>query len=112
MHVKMIGEQGRTLKTLDRSRRSDTKFDIQPTTDGLKIEATADAKQAQQLMDEFGKCANGTCSCQSSEYEKVESMQVTRSDDGVSLVLKAKEGQALDTSCVAECLNHTASQIT
>lgn len=87
------------------------KFDIQPTAEGLKIATKASSEQAQKLMDEFAKCANGTCSCKSSEYEKVESMQVQRTEDGVSLELKVKEGTALDTDCVAVCLDHTAAQI-
>lgn len=86
-------------------------FDIQPTPEGLKISTKASSEQSQRLMDEFAKCANGTCSCKSSEYEKVESMQVQRTEDGVSLELRAKEGSALDTDCVTECLDHTVAVI-
>ena len=87
------------------------KFEIKPTDQGLQVNAKVNPEQAQKLMEEFAKCANGTCSCKTTEYEKLDSMQVSQTDSGLTLDLKAKSGQDLDASCVAECLDHTAAQV-
>lgn len=87
------------------------KFDIQATDQGLRVKAKMRPEQAKKMLDELAKCANGTCSCQTSEYEKLDSMQVSQTDSGLTLDLKAKSGQDLDVSCVAECLDHTAAQV-
>lgn len=87
------------------------KFDIQATDQGLRVKAKMRPEQAKKMLDELAKCANGTCSCQTSEYEKLDSMQVSQTDSGLTLDLKAKSGQDLDARCVAECLDHTAAQV-
>ena len=86
-------------------------FDIQPTDHGLRVKAKMRPEQAKKMLDELAKCANGTCSCQTSEYDKFDSMQVSQTASGLTLDLKAKSGQDLDASCVAECLDHTAAQV-
>ena len=87
------------------------KFDIQATDQGLRVKAKMRPEQAKKMLDELAKCANGTCACPTSEYEKLDSMQVSQTDSGLTLDLKAKSGQDLDVSCVAECLDHTAAQV-
>ena len=86
-------------------------FDIKPTDQGLQVKAKVNPGQAQKLMEEFAKCANGTCSCKTTEYEKLDSMQMSQTESGLTLDLKAKPGQDLNASCVAECLDHTAAQV-
>jgi len=86
-------------------------FDIKSTDQGLQVKAKVSPEQAQKLMEEFAKCANGTCSCKTTEYEKLDSMQVSQTDSGLTMDLKAKAGQAFDPSCVSQCLDHTAAQV-
>lgn len=86
-------------------------FDIKLIDQGLQVKAKVSPEQAQKLMEEFAKCANGTCSCQTTEYEKLDSMQVSQTDSGLTLDLKAKVGQTFDPSCVSQCLDHTAAQV-
>lgn len=86
-------------------------FDIKSTEQGLQVKAKMRPEEAKKMLDELAKCANGTCSCQTSEYEKLDSMQAAQTDTGLTLDLKVKAGQSFDESCVAECLSHTASQV-
>lgn len=86
-------------------------FDIKSTEQGLQINAKVTPERAQKLMEEFAKCANGTCSCQTTEYEKLDSMQVSQTDDGLTMDLKAKSGESFDTREVSQCLTHTAAQV-
>ena len=86
-------------------------FDIKPTDQGLRVKAKMRPEQAKRMLDELAKCANGTCSCKTTEYEKLDSMQMSQTDSGLTLDLKAKPGQDLNASCVAEGLDHTAAQV-
>ena len=86
-------------------------FDIKSTDQGLRVKAKMRPEQAKKMLDELAKCANGTCSCKTTEYEKLDSMQMSQTESGLTLDLKAKSGQDLDASCVAECLDHTAAQV-
>lgn len=86
-------------------------FDVKHSPQGLEIKAQATPEEARKMMGEFAKCANGTCSCKTSEYDKLESMQVSETESGLILALKARAGQKLDIGCVEECLDHTAKQI-
>ena len=86
-------------------------FDIKSTDQGLQVNAKVNPEQAQKLMEEFAKCADGTCSCQTTEYDKLDSMKVSQTESGLTMDLKAKAGKTLDPSCVSECLDHTAAQV-
>ena len=46
------------------------KYEVHKTKEGVTIQAEAVGEQQRMLLEEFGKCANGTCSCQSTEYKK------------------------------------------
>jgi aspartate/methionine/tyrosine aminotransferase len=84
---------------------------VKPTEAGVRISAAARPEQQQALLEEFSKCASGTCSCPSPQYEKVESMTVTANAAGVTVDLTAKPGQALDMAEIERCLDHTAKVI-
>jgi len=86
-------------------------LDIKLTDQGLRVKASMQPEQAKKMLDELAKCANGTCSCKSVDYEKLDSMQVSQTDVGWTLDLTAKSGQDLNPSLVAECLNHTSAQM-
>jgi len=48
---------------------------------------------------------------QTTEYENLDSMQLSQPDSGLTMNLKAKAGHAFDPSCVSQNLDHTAAQI-
>ncbi len=87
------------------------KHAIDTTTDGLCITATTASAKQQALLDELAKCAAGTCSCPTAQYEKVESIDVSAEATCVRVNLKVKPGEAIDTADIERCLEHTAKQI-
>lgn len=87
------------------------KYSIDQTTDGLHVNASVPAEQQAKLLEEFGKCAAGSCSCPSTQYEKLASIDVKQTADGVSVDLKAKSGEVIDGDDIARCLDHTANLI-
>lgn len=87
------------------------KHTVEQTTDGVRISAEAGPEKQNALLQEFAKCAAGTCSCPTPQYGKVESMDVTAQDSGVTVNLKIKPGQVIDVADIERCMDHTAKII-
>lgn len=87
------------------------KFRIEQQPTGLRIDAEVPAGQREALQRELAKCAAGTCSCPSTQYDKLQSIQVTPSPDGFSVNLQPKPGETVDRNDIERCLEHTAASI-
>lgn len=87
------------------------KHTIEQTAQGLRISASVTPDKQNELLDEFAKCAAGTCSCPNPQYEKLESMDVSTQADGVTVDLKVKPGEVVDVADIEKCLDHTARRI-
>jgi len=79
--------------------------------DGVDIQVSDIGEHADQLMEAFTACQQGRCGCPTTEYEKVESISVEQSDEGIALKVKSKDGTELDVAEIEKCLAHTKSQI-
>lgn len=86
-------------------------YKITEQKDGLHIDAAVPAEAKQALMAELAKCAAGTCTCPSTQYEKMEKIEVVPGQDGVSIDLKAKSGETIDRADIERCLEHTAGLV-
>ncbi len=86
------------------------KHTIEQTADGLRISAEAPPERQKGLLDELAKCAAGTCSCPSPQYEKLSAIDVSVDPSGVTVDLKLKPGEQIDTADIERCLVHTAQQ--
>lgn len=87
------------------------KYRVDQTVDGLKIEASVAPEQQAKLLEEFGKCTSGTCSCPSTQYDKLASISISHGDKGVSVELKSKPGENIDVEDIKRCLDHTAHRL-
>ena len=87
------------------------KHTIAPTPQGLHITASVAAGKREALLDELGKCAAGTCSCPSTQYAKLQAIEVSPQAEGVTVELTAKAGETIDAQDIARCLDHTARQV-
>ena len=86
------------------------KHTIEQTEDGLRISAEAPQDKQRGLLDELTKCAAGTCSCPTPQYGKLSAIDEKADPSGVTLDLKIKPGEQLDTADIEKCLQHTAQQ--
>lgn len=86
------------------------KHTIEQTADGLRISAEAPQDKRQRLLDQLAKCAAGTCSCPTPQYEKLSAIDVKADPSGVTVDLKVKPGEQVDTTDIEKCLEHTAQQ--
>ena len=87
------------------------KYSVDQAGDGLHISAAVAVEQQAKLLEEFGKCAAGTCSCPSTQYDKLASIDVKQTAEGVSVDLKAKSGEVIDSEDIRRCLDFTAESM-
>ncbi len=77
----------------------------------VSIEVGEVAGHQDQLVEAFGECQAGQCSCPTNEYDKLASMQVEQDEDRIRLRLEPKPGEKFDTSEIAACLDYTTAKV-
>lgn len=87
------------------------KHTLEKTASGLRITAAVDSEKQSALLEEFNKCASGTCSCPTPQYGKLQAINVQAQPGVVSVELTAKPGEVIDTEEIERCLEHTAKQV-
>ena len=83
------------------------KYEITSSPAALEIRLTGVAGQQEALLEAFGECQQGQCSCPTDEYEKLERMEVDPTADAILIRLEAKPGEHLDNAEIARCLDYT-----
>ena len=78
---------------------------------GIVIEVTGVAGHQEELLEAFGECQSGHCTCPTEEYRKVVSMDIVSADEEITLRLEAKPGERFDTDEISTCLDHTLSKV-
>jgi hypothetical protein len=77
----------------------------------IVIELTDVAGNQEELLESFGECQSGRCSCPTHEYEKLAAMGIEAGAEQITLRLQAKPGVAFDSSEIAACLEHTVRKL-
>lgn len=80
-------------------------------SNGVQIQVSEVGEHADQLMEAFQECREGRCSCPTTEYDKVASIDVAQSEDGISLTVTSKDGTQIDVAEIEKCLAHTKQRI-
>jgi hypothetical protein len=88
-----------------------TRYRIEQQASAVVIELTEVAGKQKELLEAFGECQSGRCSCPTNEYDKLAAMEVQPGAEQIVLTLEAKPGLALDSSAIAACLDHTVSKV-
>jgi hypothetical protein len=87
-----------------------TKYTISATGPKVSIELTEVAGRQAELLEAFGECQEGRCSCPTDEYRKVATMEVRPTGDRIAIKLQAKPGTSLDATEIAACLDYTVNR--
>ena len=87
------------------------KHTVEKTEAGLRITAVVDTDKQAALLEEFNKCASGTCSCPTPQYRKLQAIDVQAQPGVVSVELTAKAGEVIDIEDIEHCLDHTAKEV-
>ena len=87
------------------------KYEVSTSQNGLTINIEVPDKRKEKLLEEFGNCQKGKCSCPTEEYRKLESLSVESSENNISLILKPKADQSFDINEINKCLNYTMEKV-
>ena len=87
-----------------------TNYAIHEDDSSVAIEITEVAGRQAELLEAFGECQEGRCSCPTDEYLKVATMEVQPAEDRIAIKLQAKPGTILDTAEIAACLDYTVGK--
>jgi uncharacterized protein (UPF0212 family) len=86
------------------------RYRIDEEESAVSIAVTEVGSHRDQLMEAFGDCQAGRCSCPRNEYEKLASIQVEQVGDVIRLRLEPKPGEKFNTSEIAACLDYTTAK--
>lgn len=87
------------------------KYVIKKEPEGLEIEVERLGDKQKKVLESLQACAEGKCSCPTSQYERLDAIEISPSSDGVSIELKAKKGETIKQSDIEKCLEYTAEQL-
>lgn len=87
-----------------------TNYTIDADGSSVAIEINGVEGRQDELLEAFGECQEGRCSCPTNEYEKVAAMEVEPAEDRIAIRLVAKPGTTLDTAEIAACLDYTVGK--
>lgn len=87
------------------------KYTISEQQEGLHIAVSVPPDARVALLGELAKCAAGTCTCPSTQYENIEAIEVVQGEAGVSIDLRAKVWESIDRADIERCLEHTATLV-
>ena len=62
---------------------------INQVTGGVRVELVGVGHEKDVLLETLGSCADGSCACSSTEYEKVQSLQISSSADDITQIGRA-----------------------
>lgn len=82
-------------------------YTIRQDGDAVAIDLEGVGSHQAELLEAFGECQEGRCSCPTDEYAKLEAMSVEPSESGIAIRLEPKAGEILDKSELAACLDYT-----
>lgn len=87
------------------------RYRIDEQESGVSIELMEVGGQQVELMEAFGECQAGQCSCPTDEYKKLAAMQAEVSGNLIRLRLEAKPGEKFDPSKITSCLDYTTAKV-
>lgn len=88
------------------------RYRVKEKASKLSIEITDVSGQEHRLMQAFGECQSGKCSCPTDEYAKLASMKLEQSGDRIRIELAPKPGERLNVAEIAACLDYTTDRVT
>ncbi len=86
------------------------RYEITEQPDYLKVRLDGTTGLQDQLLAALQECQQGRCSCPTTEYEKLDALEIDASTDEIELRLKPKPGVQLAPSEVARCLDYTITR--
>ena len=78
---------------------------------GITIELSDVGDHQRELLEAFGECQSGRCSCPTDQYENVAAMDVDAGEGEISIRLEAKPQTRFAPEQVSACLDPTIAKV-
>jgi hypothetical protein len=88
-----------------------TKFKLTDDPAGLTIRIEDLGEKQPQLLQALQECAEGRCRCPTSQYERLQKIEIAPLDGVVQITLTPKEGESIDRAAIDRCLEYTADKL-
>ena len=85
-------------------------FKVVASGDALRIGITGLGDRKPEVLNALQECAQGRCTCPTSQYEKLQSVDVTAGAEDIQVALVPKAGETIDREAIDRCLEYTAAQ--
>lgn len=76
----------------------------------LHIEIEGTGKDQGAVLGALKECAEGRCACPTSQYEKLQSVDIAPGKDSIGIVLTPKAGETIDRQAIDRCLEYTRAK--
>lgn len=86
------------------------KFTVLKSGEGLQIKIGELAGKESTVLNALQECAEGRCTCPTSQYEKLQSVEMTPGRDEIRVALMPKAGEVIDRQAIKKCLEYTAAE--
>ena len=86
------------------------KFKVFDSGEGLQIKIDELAGKQSAVLNALQECAEGRCTCPTSQYEKLQSVEMTPGRDEIRVALIPKAGEVIDRQAIEKCLEYTAGE--
>ncbi len=83
------------------------RYEITEQDTDVQIQVHDTAGRTEQLLASMQDCQQGRCSCPTDQYDRLAAMNVTATDDEVTVRLQPQPGQRLDPDELRACLDYT-----
>lgn len=86
------------------------RYEIHEEGTAVSIKLTNVEGKQERLLEAFGECQTGQCSCPTDQYEKVAGMQLHSDEQQVTIQLEPVTGERFDTDAIGACLDYTIAE--
>lgn len=86
------------------------RFRIFDKASKLHIEIEGTGKEQGAVLGALKECAEGRCACPTTQYEKLQSVDIAPGKDSIGIVLTAKAGETIDRQAIDRCLEYTTAK--
>ena len=86
------------------------RYEIVQKDQAVEIQVRDTAGQTSTLLESLRDCAEGRCGCPTDQDDRLAALEVTATDDEVTVRLRPRVGEHLDPVDLHACLDYTLAQ--
>jgi hypothetical protein len=86
------------------------RYEITEQDGDVEVQVQQTGEHTPQLLASLQDCQHGRCTCPTDQYDRLEDLTIHSHPDVLTIRLRPRQGQLLDTDEIRACLDYTISQ--